>query len=236
MSADPPPPRRILLFDIDGTLLTGGGASRRAMDQVFRRRFGLPDDVRPTDGIDFAGASDLRVVREIYGAHGRDLGPVEQERFVALFAEALRAALPSRPGRRLPGVVPLLDRLRAEPVLPALGTGNFRRTAFVKLAHFGLDGYFDPGPRGGAFGDDGVSRPEFLAAGLARLRPRAAPDADVVVIGDTPLDVEGGRSIGARAVAVASGFSSRADLAAAAPDVLLDDLTDLDAALSAILG
>ncbi len=236
MSDGPPPPGRILLFDIDGTLLTSGGAGRRSLDEVFRRCFGLPGDVRPTDGIDFAGASDLRVVREIFQAHGRACGPAEQERFVALFAEALRTKLPSRPGRLLPGVVPLLDRLRAEPVLLALGTGNFRRTAFVKLAHFGIDGYFDPSPRGGAFGDDGVNRPEFLAAGLARVRPLAAPDADVVVIGDTPLDIHGGRSIGARVVAVASGYSAPADLAAAAPDVLLDDLTDFDAALSAILG
>ena len=192
MSPEPPLPRRILLFDIDGTLLISSGAGRRALDHVFRRCFGLPAEARPTDGIDFAGASDLRVVREIFRAHGRACGPAEQERFVSLFAEALHAAMPSRPGRLLPGVVPLLDRLQAEPVLLALGTGNFRRTAFVKLAHFGLDGYFDPGPGGGAFGDDGATRPEFLAAGLERLRPRAAPDAEVVVIGDTPLDVQGG--------------------------------------------
>ena len=236
MSPEPPLPRRILLFDIDGTLLTSGGAGRRSLDEVFRRCFGLPGDVRPTDGIDFAGASDLRVVREVFRAHGRACGPADQERFVALFAEALRTGLASGKGRLLPGVVPLLDRLQAEPVLLALGTGNFRRTAFVKLAHFGLDGYFDPGPGGGAFGDDGATRPEFLAAGLARVRPRAAPGAEVVVIGDTPLDVQGGRSIGARVVAVATGFSPRDALAAAAPDVLLDDLTDLDAAVKAILG
>ena len=236
MSPEPQLPRRILLFDIDGTLLTSGGAGRSALNHVFRQCFGLPADARPTAGIDFAGASDLRVVREIFRAHGRACGPAEQERFVSLFAAALHAAMPSRPGRLLPGVVPLLDRLQAEPVLLALGTGNFRRTAFVKLAHFGLDGYFDPGPGGGAFGDDGATRPEFLAAGLERLRLRAAPDAGVVVIGDTPLDVQGGRSIGARVVAVATGFSPRDALAAAAPDVLLDDLTDLDAAVKAILG
>ena len=236
MSPEPPLPRRILLFDIDGTLLISSGAGRSALNHVFRQCFGLPADARPTAGIDFAGASDLRVVREVYREHGRACGRAEQERFVALFAAALQTTLASREGRPLPGVVPLLDRLRAEPVLLALGTGNFRRTAFVKLAHFGLDGYFDSGPRGGAFGDDGATRPEFLAAGLERVRPRAAPDAEVVVIGDTPLDVQGGRSIGARVVAVATGFSPRDALAAAAPDVLLDDLGDLDAALQAILG
>ena len=231
-----PAPARILLFDIDGTLLLSGGAGRVAMDIAFRRIYGLDEDVQPTAGIDFAGASDLRVLRDVATAHGQTYGAGEHERFLPIFASALRTTLSERTGRLLAGVRPLLERLRREPVLLALGTGNFRRTAFMKLAHFELDGYFDPSPNGGCFGEDGVTRPELLATGIERLRPLAAPDAEIVVIGDTVLDVSGGRAVGARVVAVATGFSERGDLVAAGPDVLLEDFGDLDASVWALLG
>lgn len=236
METAPRVPTRILLFDIDGTLLVSAGAGRAAMDIAFRQLFDLSEEMEPTAGIDFAGASDLRVAHDVAAAHGRDYDAATHDRFLRLFEPTLRATLPTRGGRRLPGVGRLLDRLRDEPVFLGLGTGNFRQTAFVKLAHYELDGYFDASPNGGCFGEDGVTRPEFLAAGIERLRARAAPGADVVVIGDTVLDVSGGRAVGARVVAVDTGFSERSDLIAAGPDVLLDDFSDLDASLTALLG
>ena len=234
---DDRPPAQILLFDIDGTLLRSAGAGRAAMDVAAREIFGLDEGVQPTTGIDFAGASDLGVLRDIAATHGQGYGEAEHARFLPRFAAELRTRMrmPTHNGELLPGVRPLLDRLREEAVVLALGTGNFRATAFVKLAHFGIHGYFDASEAGGCFGEDGPTRPEFLRVGLERLRERA-PEADVVVIGDTVLDVRGGRAVGARVVAVDTGYSERADLIAAGPDILLDDLSDLDASLRALLG
>ena len=228
-------PSRILLFDIDGTLLLSGGAGRMAMDTAFRELYGLPEEAQPTEGIDFSGTSDLAIVRAVAASQGREHDAPIHDRFLQRFEAALRATLPTRAGVLLPGVGPLLERLREEPVLMGLGTGNFRATAFVKLAHFGIDGYFEASGEGGCFGDDGPSRAEFLAAGLARLRPQAWPDAEVVVIGDTVHDIAGGRAVGARVVAVATGFSSREALVAAEPDVLLDDFGDVESALEVLL-
>lgn len=229
------PPSRILLFDVDGTLLLGSGAGRAAMDIAAREVFGIAANVQPTAGVDFAGASDLRVLREIASAHGHEYDSAAHHRFLPRFAANLRLTLSDRPVRALPGVSPLLQRLQAEPALLALGTGNFRETAFMKLAHVGLDRYFDSTPESGCFGEDGVTRPEFLRVGIERLRPLAAKGAEVVVIGDTVLDVEGARAVGARVVAVATGFSEREALQEAGPDVLLDDLCDLDIVLDALL-
>lgn len=232
----PGKPDRILLFDIDGTLLVAGGAGRIAMDAAFRQLYALPDHVQPTAGIDFAGASDFYVVRSVAAAHDREYDAREHERFLDAYQPALRDSLAARDGQLLPGVRPLLDHLRDAPVLLGLGTGNFRATAFLKLAHFGIDGYFDACGAGGGFGDDGATRPEFLAAAIERMRPLATPDAEVVVIGDTVHDVAGGHAVGARVVAVATGFSEREALVQAGPDVLLDDCRDLEAVLEALLG
>jgi len=206
------------------------------VDVAFRQLYGLSDAMKPTAAIDFSGASDLAIVRSVAAAHEREHDAAAQRDFMACFAPALRGMLPAREGRLLPGVRSLLDRLRDEPAVMGLGTGNFRTTAFVKLAHFGIDGYFDASANGGGFGDDGVRRAEFLAAGIARLRPLAMPDAEVVVIGDTVHDVVGGRAVGARVVAVATGFSERDALVEAGPDVLFDDFGDVEAVVEALLG
>ena len=219
----------ILLWDIDGTLIWTHGAGIGAMTQAFEDLFGI---ARALDGLDYQGRSDAWIIAQVLARHGVAETATTVDRFVAAYAAALPASLLARQGHVLPGVRPLLDALTTRAVVQGLGTGNLRRTGMTKLAHFGLDGYF----RDGGFGDDSPDRPTLLAAGLARLRPQARADATVVVIGDTVHDVTAGQAIGARVVAVATGSGARADLDAAGADAVLDDFTDLDAALAALLG
>ncbi len=224
-------PGRILLFDIDGTLLLTQGAGLLAMNRAFRGFFGLDGAADPLDGVDFAGASDTWIVGQVAERHGLDFGPAVAAAFLDAYAAELSTALVETKGRLLPGIVALLDALQGESALLGLGTGNFRRTGMAKLDHFGIGHYF----LDGGFGEDSALRPEILAAAVERLRPRASAGAEVVVIGDTVHDITAARAIGAKAVAVATGFSDRGDLEAAGPDALLPDCSDLDASLRAIL-
>ena len=224
-------PTHILLFDIDGTLIVTDGAGSRAMEMAFREVFGLPAEIAALAGVDFAGASDRYITQTAAANLGLDFGDAERARFLEAYGAALAGTLAASRGRRLPGFPELLDRLQGEAVVLGLGTGNFRRSAFAKLAHFQLDGYFGEG----GFGEDSEERGDLIAAGLARLRPRA-PGAEVVVIGDTVHDVAAARAVGARAVAVATGFSSQEALLAAQPDVLLPDCGDVGATLAALIG
>ena len=123
---------RILLFDIDGTLLLGSGAGRAAMDIVAREVFGIADGVQPTEGVDFAGASDLRVLREIAAAHGHDYGDAEHARFLPRFVENLQGTLSTRPVRVLPGVTDLLEQLSEASALLALR--SLSSTARARIA------------------------------------------------------------------------------------------------------
>ena len=137
------------------------------------------------------------------------------------------------PKGALPGVRTLLDTLAArDDVSLALLTGNFRESAEIKLAHFDLWRYF----AWGAFGEEAFERNHLLPIALDRHRERHAPidAADVIVIGDTPHDIRCARSGGARVVAVATGNYDASSLRAHAPDLLLDDLSDIAAFLRAI--
>ena len=111
-----------------------------------------------------------------------------------------------------------------------LGTGNWRQTAFVKLAHVGLDEYFETG----GFGDRHDNRPDMLREGVAALGWQAGER--LVVIGDSEHDVTGAHAVGVVAVGVATGSWSESDLTAAGADETLHDLSDLDRALRALLG
>jgi phosphoglycolate phosphatase-like HAD superfamily hydrolase len=220
-----------LLWDIDGTLVHNAQAGSVAMDRTFSELFDLPRDSAPLAQVDFAGASDHWIVRQVAKQHGVAWDDDFEARFLERYESVLTAVLHERDGRVLPGVVGLLDVLAEENVAQGLGTGNFKRAAFVKLNHYGIGEYF----LDGGFGEDSGQRPELLAAGLDRMRAHAAPDADCVVIGDTVHDVTAGKAIGAKTVAVKTGFGDQAELVDSQPDVLLDDLSDLDQALTAVL-
>lgn len=216
----------ILMFDIDGTLSLSQGAGTLAMTRAFIDLWGIENAL---NGMNFAGRSDSWIVPTALANNGRDCSSDELERFVHTYVPHLDDALVERNSRLCPGVLPLLETLAKENVTLGLGTGNFRRAAEAKLKPLGIWEYFVDG----GFGDDHPDRTELLAAGLARLRQYSNDGTDAVVIGDTGHDVAAGHAIGAKVVAVKTGYAEPGELDEA--DVVLEDLSDLDASLSALL-
>jgi phosphoglycolate phosphatase len=228
---------RLVLFDIDGTLLWSDGAGRRAMEGALAHTFGSAGDPRYR----YDGKTDLQIARELMRAEGHGDDAIDARLHAVLdgYLERLRRELDAgaRHVRLLPGVPELLDALEPRPdVVLGLLTGNVASGAEAKLTAAGLDFRRF---RVNAFGSDHEHRPLLPAVAQRRARELLGHDfggGDVVVIGDTPADVECARSIGARTVAVATGRYTVGELAAHDPSAVLQDLSDTDAALAAILG
>jgi phosphoglycolate phosphatase len=212
----------IILFDIDGTLLASGGAGKLALETAFTEDFELDLHWQ----VPYSGRTDRAIVRELFQAHGVAQTPANLDKLLAGYLQRLPGCLERMKGRVLPGIVELLVHLRQrDQVAVGLLTGNVRAGARVKLGHFNLFEHFTFG----GFGDhhfdrDDVAR-EALAAVRAHVCPQVTPDR-IWVIGDTPLDVRCARAIGARALAVATGIHTLDELTAAAPDLVLKDLSD----------
>jgi phosphoglycolate phosphatase-like HAD superfamily hydrolase len=208
---------RIILFDIDGTLLLTGGAGLRALDRVFRDRFGVEDAYR---GVEFHGRTDIGILRAMLRRHlQRDPEPGELPRLADLYVQALEAVLAEgTPAFRvLPGVREALAALQGRrDVLLGLATGNLEPAAWAKLRHAGLDGFFGVG----GFGTDSEDREELTRRGAERARRAAGGDerTPVLVVGDTVHDVRCARAIGAACLAVATGNATEEALRAAGAD------------------
>lgn len=228
---------RIILFDIDQTLVWSGGAGGGAMAQAFHRLYGIQDGFRK---IEFSGRSDSAILRAAMEHHrlldGPDANfPGHLARFLETYCGLLQPALEAAKGKRImPGVPELLDALSTrDGVRLGLATGNFRPTALIKLRHFGLDEHL----REGGFGDDAEERGELVRVAIERVAGGAPADpASVWVIGDTPLDIGAARANGVHSLAVATGPCSVEELLAAGADVALPDLSDIDSVLAALLG
>ena len=220
--------RRLFLFDIDGTLLTSGGAGAGALADAMMTRFEIDEDFI---GIMLAGATDELIARALLTKHGIEVTAENTAALLDSYLHHLPHRLPRHSGKLLPGIVPLLDALRArEDVVLALLTGNLVRGAKIKLGHFGVWDYFEFG----AFADDHHDRNELGKYAQARAIEKHGeefPPDRIFVIGDTPRDIECGRAIGARTVAIATGDYSRAQLEVHNPDFLFDDLADTKAVL-----
>lgn len=212
---------RIILFDIDGTLLLSGGAGLKALRDVFRRRFGIEDAV---EGIEFHGRTDPQILDSIAHRHlGRDLSADERAGLIAEYLEGLERFLDESPYRILDGARELLDALAArDDVLLGLATGNVEPGAWAKLRHGGLDGYFGFG----GFGSDDPDRDRLTCMAVERGRARAGNGAPAVVVGDTIHDVRSARAAGADCLAVATGNASRGDLEAAGARWTVPTLAD----------
>jgi phosphoglycolate phosphatase len=228
--------RRLLLFDIDGTLLTTNGAARRAFHRALLEVYRTAG---PIGTHAFDGKTDPQIARELLALAGLpepfvDRGlPGLWSRYVRRLAEELEAD--DHGAAALPGVHPLLDALAARPeAVLGLLTGNLEAGAALKLSAVDLAGRF----AFGAYGSDHEQRSGLPAIAVARARAVAGHDfrgKHIVVIGDTPHDIDCGRSLGVRAVGVATGSFSQAELREAGADVVLPDLTDTEAVLQVLL-
>ncbi len=215
----------LCFLDIDGTLVSTGGAGQAAFVVTLAKDFGIVD--ASSASVEFSGRSDRAITMDMFALHGIAPTADAWERFRVAYVQRLAEVLPTYQGRVLPGVVPLLETLsaRGDTALGLL-TGNVQQAAQRKLTHYGLWDWF---PFGG-FGDDHSDRNDIAAAALAAGRKHLNGTAlrELVVIGDTPNDVRCARSIGARVVAVPTGSTSIDELRAAAPDVLVETLEDVE--------
>jgi phosphoglycolate phosphatase len=213
----------ICLFDIDGTLLNSGGAGRAAMETALCQVLGLKE---LRGRVAFSGRTDRAIIRDLFALHEITDAPVVWNHFVSAYLRLLPECLQRHDGRVLPGIAALLECLcQRDDVALGLLTGNLREGARLKLGHYGLYDHF----QFGGFGDEHLTRDDVAREALARVHQHlnGSVNADRVwVIGDTPLDIQCARSIGAKAVAVATGFHSMEELAAEKPDLLLNDLSD----------
>jgi phosphoglycolate phosphatase-like HAD superfamily hydrolase len=217
---------RLVLFDIDGTLIATGGAGLRAFATVARIRFHSPDVM---GRLRFSGRTDVSIVREFFSLAG--IAP-SAENFAFFFEDYvfwLDHYLHETSGGVLPGVSHFLAALQSLSSPPAVGllTGNIRLGAEIKLRHYDLWPRFSLG----AFGDDHEDR-DHLAA-IARQRGekwlgQSLRGEEILVIGDTPLDVACARAIGARCLAVSTGGTSLRDLLEHRPARAVSNLSEVD--------
>lgn len=223
--------KRLYLFDIDGTLITSGGAGVHSFTEAVRDFCG---GTAALDGINFAGNTDTGIARSVLEAAGMEPTDANVMGLLDAYLSILPGRMGLHDGRLLPGIIPLLDSLKERPdCVLALLTGNLAAGAEVKLSHYGVWHYFGFG----AYADDHHIRNELGPVAAVRALEEHGeeftPDR-IYVIGDTPRDIECGKAFGAVTVAVATGHYSRKELASHSPDFLFDDFSDPTAVLSMI--
>jgi phosphoglycolate phosphatase len=228
---------KLVLFDIDGTLLATEGAGKRAVTRALKEIFGSTGP----DSYHFDGKTDPQIVRELMKLDGKDDKAIDSRMpaVLNLYVENLNYELRApdkRPPRMLGGVAELLDALEARgDVILGLLTGNIERGARMKLDAVGIE---FTRFRVGAYGSDHERRPQLPAIARERCRRQTGVflnGAEIVVIGDTPDDLSCGRSLGANAIGVATGRFSVPDLMEHKPFAAFEDLTDTQAVVEAIL-
>ena len=214
--------RKLVLFDIDGTLLRGFGAGGRAMRRAAEAILGE----RCRDAVvNFGGALDPWIFRELARHGGYTIDDAIHAEFRKLYGQLLAHEIENAVQRLtvLPGVLDLLAHMReTRPAVMGLLTGNYAETGAVKLRAAGIDPeWFEVA----AWGDMAEIRPGLVKVACAQLAPAIAPE-DVIVVGDTVRDVQCARENGSVCVAVTTGGSSAEELHAAGAHVVVGDLRD----------
>ncbi|MBC7790630.1 MAG: haloacid dehalogenase-like hydrolase [Anaerolineae bacterium] len=229
---------KLILFDIDGTLLWSDGSGRRAMEGALLEVFGKvtgPPEYR------YDGKTDQQIVREVMRHNGRDDAHIDERMQMLLrrYLSGLEHELldRSRGPHLFEGVLQLLDALEArKDVTLGLLTGNLREGAALKLRAVGIA--FERF-KIGAFGSDHEARSDLPALAQRRARETLGLDVSgdrIIVIGDTPADVECGRAIGARAIGVATGRFTTDELTRAGAAAVLENFRDTEASIQSIVG
>ena len=225
---------RLVLFDIDCTLIDAHGAGGRAIYEALEQVYGVTGDL---DGYSFHGRTDPAIIRDLATRWGAPARRVEErlQECLEVYLGLLAVEVAEGHMETLPGVVELVEALAVEPrVVLGLLTGNIADGAALKLAPTGLGDRFTVG----AYGSDSGLRPELPSVAVRRaeeLTGRRFTGKEIVIIGDTPADIECGASLGVKAVAVATGTHSVDELAAHHPDHVFEDLADWRRVLAAIL-
>jgi phosphoglycolate phosphatase-like HAD superfamily hydrolase len=216
---------RVLLFDIDGTLVRAGGAGKLALARALRELHAVES---PFVEINFGGRTDQSIARELFALHEIPWSPQSGQEFLDLYASYFHEALQNQTPILLPGVKELLQRLQDDQRhLLGLLTGNIERCAQIKLDAFQLWPYFNFG----GFGDHHEDRAEIAAEAFrraTRLHGAELKPHEVLIIGDTPADVRCARAIGADVLIVGTGPVARAAIEEAGPDFFHEDLSRLD--------
>jgi phosphoglycolate phosphatase-like HAD superfamily hydrolase len=216
---------RLVLFDIDGTLVRTGGAGVKAFAKVFETEFNARDGF---EKLKFAGRTDVSLVREFFQFHGIAETADNFERFFEQYVFWLDYILNHSETEACPGVWDFLRALKQleKPPLIGLLTGNIRLGAEIKLRHFDLWKEFETG----AFADDSERRDDIAAVARERgrrLLGNGLGDEEILVIGDTPLDIRCGRAIGAKVLAVATGGATLEELQQHEPDWAVKNLREV---------
>lgn len=219
----------LFLFDIDGTLITSGGAGEYALKLAVKDFFGADDGL---SGVEIAGRTDKRITSTLFQRFGQVETPERVTAFLDIYLGYLAQQLPNCPGRVLPGIIELLEELKArESISLALLTGNLVKGAELKLTHYGVWHYFEFG----AYADDSADRNELGPVAQRRAYDRHqvqfAPE-NTFILGDTPHDIACGEAIGAKTVAIATGNYTAEQLAAYNPTFLFNDLSDVPGVLA----
>jgi phosphoglycolate phosphatase len=230
---------RLILFDIDGTLLSAGTVARdsilKALEAAYPFKSG--DHHQDRGRYDFSGKTDPQIVRDLVAEQiGAERCERDLPRALEMYLQELERLLRPESVVPKPGIAALLTRLASEPrVTLGLLTGNLERGARLKLAPPDFNRYFPFG----AFGSDCADRYQLPQVAVDRAREHTGQvfrGKSVVVVGDSVHDVACGRSLGVRSVAVATGITSPERLAAERPDALMTDFADTERSLEAILG
>jgi phosphoglycolate phosphatase len=214
----------ICLFDIDGTLISSGGAGKKALEMAMASAFGMEHII---ERLKLSGRTDRAIIRDMLCIGGIAETPDNLRRVMLEYLRHLPGCLASHKGAVLPGIAGLLQELAKCDGTIAIGllTGNIREGARVKLGHYRLFEHF----AFGAYGDEHFDRDDVAREAVTvveRHLGRTVGRERIWVIGDTPFDVRCARAIGARAVAVATGWHSFEELQATDPDLLMRDLSD----------
>jgi phosphoglycolate phosphatase-like HAD superfamily hydrolase len=214
---------RYIFCDIDGTLMHAKGAGRTAFGAAFEAAYGVPVDMAH---INFAGATDIRVVEQLLSEQQIEPNPALTQRFFEFLPDYLDRNMAEFPPTVFPGVGHFLERVSVHWNL-GLVTGNIRACAYLKLRHAGIEQYFS---EIGGFGDDDGDRNQMAALALKR----AGNPEFAYLLGDTPSDVEAARSNGMVSVAVCNGQFNRAALEAEGADLVVDSFEEADELFQAL--
>jgi phosphoglycolate phosphatase-like HAD superfamily hydrolase len=221
---------RLLLFDIDNTLLWTGGAGGQAMNLAFSEIFGVQDGFAR---VEFSGRTDLFILASALANHGLGGGVSEHlEPFLSRYYRLLPRTLEEREGYLMPGFPQLLEALAGRPdIRLGLATGNFSEGARIKLEYYGIRQYFAHG----GFGEESIERAEVVRRAIQRVAGGAGP-AQVLVIGDTPHDITAALDNGATAVGVATGTYTLDELRASGAEIVFADFSDWQTAAGVLAG